>query len=451
VLLPIPLGANRPWAWSFFELAIFALIAFVVINHWKIKKLGMQDYISAVYIWMIFIAICALQIIPLPGFVVSIFSPTSFELFSSVSAESFYISVDPGQSMVSFIKLLSFFCLFVCVLVLANTEQRTRLLLLTIMLSGTAQAFYGMAEIFLGLSSSLVFEIAVSNSATGSFVYNNHYANFLMLCIAAGIGLLVTSFEQPKEDKPQEVEQISTLNKLFSFVTKSNLIIYICIPIMIISMVLSRSTIGIASLFIALAIAGAVAYLLVQNRSRGLTALVVGIFIVNLCIVSAYLGIERVKDRLAQTTFAVETQHDILQDAYPIIADYPLFGAGAGSFYSTFPSYQTSEVNAFYDHLHSDYVQFLIEYGIVGCFALFTLFLFCIYKSMRAMLRRRNSLFKGAAFACLMVFIGMGAQMFTDFPMQGFANACYFVVYMALSMTVNTLNGINPNTRLRTG
>jgi O-antigen ligase len=178
--------------------------------------------------------------------------------------------------------------------------------------------------------------------------------------------------------------------------------------------------------------------------------MVISIFIIDLLIVSAYFGIERVNDRLTQTSLVQDTTDEFVQDAYPIISDFPILGSGGGSFHSTFPSYQQSEVGAFYDFMYNDYLQFLIEYGVVGSFILFSIFVFCIYKSMRAMTRRRNSIFKGSAFACLMVFIGMGLHMTVGFPLQSYVNASYFVVFLALSMVINSIKLRRTGKRSRT-
>ncbi len=455
-LLPIPLGANRPWAWSLFEGLIFLLTMALVIKNWRVEKLGIKSYISLVYIWLVFIGFCALQIIPLPSFVVALLSPSSFDLYHSVGADSFYLSIDHGQSTISFIKLLSFFCLSLCVLMLVNNEHRIKTLLLTIMIAGTVQALYGILEVLLGTSHSALFNLVVEQHATGTFVYKNHFANFLMLTLAAGIGLLVTSLEKSRiNNRPKEL-----LRFFANTMLSTTIIVRICIVIMVIGIVMSHSRMGNAAFFIATAVVGLLAISLIKHKSRGLSVLVLSIFIIDLFIVSAYFGLERVKERLEQTSFAQETRDEVIRDAYPIIADFPLFGSGAGSFYSTFPSYQVAEIGGFYDHLHNDYIQFLIEYGIVGGFLLFSIFAFCLYKALRALHKRRNSIFKGSAFACLMVFVGMGIHISVDFPLQGYANAAYFVVFISLGMIINSLqlhkvvdtreNFSNPPIRTRT-
>ncbi|MGB3725233.1 MAG: polymerase, partial [Glaciecola sp.] len=185
-LLPIPLGANRPWAWSFFEAAIFILTVIVAFQNRKLPFLGVTKYDSFIYIWLALIIFAALQIVPLPEFIVAGLSPTSYLAFANVDATSYYLSVDPAQSTVGFIKLLSFFCLSLLVLMLVKSEQAIKLLLMTMVASGTVQALYGSLELLLGAENSLIFGLEVGEAATGSFVYKNHYANYLMLCLAAG-------------------------------------------------------------------------------------------------------------------------------------------------------------------------------------------------------------------------------------------------------------------------
>jgi hypothetical protein len=53
--------------------------------------------------------------------------------------------------------------------------------------------------------------------------------------------------------------------------------------------------------------------------------------------------------------------------------------------------------------------------------------------------KRRNSIFKGTSFAVAVATLGMCIHMTVDFPLQAFANASYFVVFIALAMIANSL------------
>ena len=179
--------------------------------------------------------------------------------------------------------------------------------------------------------------------------------------------------------------------------------------------------------------------MLIRNRSNALFIFVVSMFIIDLVIVSAYFGLARVKERLAQTSLDHETRDEVIRDAFPIIQDFPIFGSGGGSFYSIFPSYQDLELNQFYDHAHNEYLQFAIEFGLAGAFVLLVILLFTFYKAFRAMYKRHNSIFKGTSFAVAVATLGMCIHMTVDFPLQAFANASYFVVFIGLAMISNSL------------
>ncbi|WP_395340678.1 O-antigen ligase family protein [Ningiella sp. W23] len=441
-LLPIPLGANRPWAWSFFEICIFSLSIYTCIKMPSARHVGLSKYMSMIYLWLGFIFLALLQIIPLPEAIVSLLSPASAELYSLSNADTFYLSIDSGQSTINFIKLLSLFCLMTLIMQLVNSEKRIKLLLLTMLAAGTFQALYGTITILSGAQTSLVFDMDIKNRATGSFVYHNHFANFLLLSLAAGIGLIVAALEKDKS--------MSKRDRLRTFIETllgSKTIVRIGLAIIVIGLVMSRSRMGNVAFFASVAIVGLIALMLIRNRSNGLLIFVVSMFIIDLFIVSAYFGLERVKDRLAQTSLANESRDEIVADALPIIQDFPLFGSGAGSFYSIFPQYQQNYVSAFYDHAHNDYLQFVIEFGLVGAFILLAICLFTFYKAFRAMYLRKNSIFKGTSFAVAVAVLGMCIHISVDFPLQGYANACYFVVFIALAMISNSLKLKKPSSR----
>jgi O-antigen ligase len=433
-LLPLPLGANRPWAWSVFQMLIFAL-TFACVYHFRAKPLlGMLAYHRILYFWFALIILASLQIIALPSGIVGLLSPNADLLQNSAGASRFYLSLDIGQSVISYFKLLAYFCFFCCVLMLVTDEKRIKWLLMTMVAAGTLQAVYGSFEVLLGLEKSLVFGLDVGNAATGSFVYKNHYANFLMMCASAGIGLLVISLQKNRNASPKDM-----LRAFVSTMLSSKAIIRISIAIMVIGLVMSRSRMGNTAFFVAMTVIGFVSLYLIKNKSKGLTILVISMFIIDLFIVSAYFGLEKVQERLVQTSLQQESRDEVVRDASRMIFDYPLLGTGGGSFYSSFPQYQSSEVHSFYDHTHNDYLQMAIEYGLPAFIIMAGMTLFLSYKALRPMYRRQNSVFKGASFACSMAVLGMLVHMTVDFPLQAFANATYFCVFLALAMVINSL------------
>jgi O-antigen ligase len=433
-LLPIPLGSNRPWAWSLFQILIFVLSISCAFYFRENRWLGLGKYLKMVYLWLAFVIFASLQLIPIPESLVSLISPNAHALQVSAQVATFHFSLDVGQSAISFFKLLAYFCLFICTLILVNDENRIKLLLTTMVAAGTFQAIYGALEILLGVEKSIVFGLDVAKVASGSFVYKNHYANFLMMCLAAGIGLMVTNLQKDQMSSPKD-----WMRSIATAMLGNKGIIRISLAIMVIALVMSRSRMGNTAFFVSMTIVGIMALILVQQRSKGLTILIISMFVIDLIIVSAWFGLDKVQQRLTETSLQQESRDEVIRDAIPMVLDYPLTGTGAGSFYSTFPAYKTTDLHYFYDHAHNDFLQMTIEYGIPGSSILALLVIFAFYKSVRAMRKRQNSIFKGTSFACCMVIIGMLLHMTVDFPLQAFANASYFVIFLALSMIVSSL------------
>ncbi|GAC29196.1 O-antigen ligase family protein [Brumicola pallidula] len=433
-LLPIPLGANRPWAWSFFQILIFALSMGCAVHFRGDSHLGLGKHLKIVCVWGAFIILAGLQIIPMPEFLVALISPKAHEMQAVAHVSTFYFSLDPGQTGISFLKLLAYFCLFICTLLLVDSEKRIKLLLTTMVAAGTIQAIYGALEILLSAPQSLVFGLDVNESATGSFVYKNHYANFLMMCLAAGIGLMVASLQKDQMNSPKD-----WMRSIATAMLSSKALIRISLVIMVIALVMSRSRMGNTAFFVAMTIVGLMTLFLVRQRSKGLTILIMSMFVIDLLIVSTWFGLEKVQQRLAETSLQQESRDEVIRDALPMVLDFPITGTGAGSFYSTFPAYKTTDVDAFYDQAHNDFLQMTIEYGVPSISILAFLVSFAFYKSARAMRHRRSSIFKGTSFACCMVIIGMLLHMTVDFPLQAFANASYFVIFISLSVIISSL------------
>lgn len=433
IWLPIPLGSNRPWAWVIFELSSFVILLGCVRIKFNQYCLGLAKYKTPILIWLAFLFICLLQICPLPADLVELISPNRINTHLSSPMSWYYLSTDVGQSQASFIKSLGYFCIFLSCLMLINHEKHITQLLLILLASGTLQAIYGALEVLSGKGFSLIFDLPISESATGSFVYKNHYANFLLLCLSAGIGLMVIDIEK---SKPQTQRwYINLINTLLANKTFTR----ICLAIMVIALVMSRSRMGNVAFFTAIIIVGTFVILLERKKSKGLGILLVSMLIIDLFIVSQWFGLDKVQQRLVQTNLSQEKRDEVFVDSLPIVTDYPVIGTGAGSFYSAFPGYKDSTIDQFYEHAHNDYLQMLIEYGVVGFICLGLLVLHSLSKALSALRKKPTPVTKGSAFACLVAYIGMLIHMSADFPLIAPANAVYFVVFLALPLVTTNL------------
>lgn len=434
IWLPLPLGSNRPWAWGIMQLASYTLMAGCLVRYWHDLVAKLVDYRGPVTLFAIFTTWTIVQTLSLPEGLIKWLSPLSHHYFSQADADTFSLSVDPAQTQIAFYKSLAYFCLFVVCLLLINSAQRVKQVMLCMFTAGVFQAVYGSIEVLSGWQHSLVFSLPIGKAASGSFVYKNHYANFLLLSAAMGIGYLISSMSNANSMGRREQVR-SMLNAMFN----GKVLVRVAIAMIVIGLVLSRSRMGNTAFFAALALSGTLGLLLIRQKSRGLVILLVSMLLIDLLIVSSWFGLQEVGTRLMSTTLSEEVRLSVWQAASPLLDQVAMLGSGGGSFYTVFSLYQSENIFAFYDHAHNDYLQFTLEYGLLATSALAVLVTYSLLRATHAMARRQHPVMCGVAFASQMAIMGTLIHMSTDFPLQSPANAVYFIVSLSLALSSNNI------------
>jgi O-antigen ligase len=140
----------------------------------------------------------------------------------------------------------------------------------------------------------------------------------------------------------------------------------------------------------------------------------------------------------------------IVRDSLKMVWQRPILGWGLGTFPIAYPSFRSFFTNLWVNEAHNDYVQTLVETGIVGfaCAAAF-LFLLCRagLRNSRCWRRERESRVALAAFiGCL----GLLVHGVVDFNLQIPANAAFFFALSSLATTrSNTSKANQASDRMR--
>tara|TARA_R110001583_G_scaffold83923_1_gene221188 strand:+ start:4979 stop:6334 length:1356 start_codon:yes stop_codon:yes gene_type:complete len=409
---PIPLGANRPWAWGLIEVLI-CINTLLVCYSYSFNTIFEQLKKVKVILGLLFFV----QIWVFLQWLGS-FSPTLSPL----------LSLDPSQTEIALIKGITF-CLFIINLaVLVNKQQRIKVLCWTILFSGLFQALYAIFLQYSGWKTSLL-DLNISGRASGSFVYWNHLANYLLLCLSLSIGLLVGSLTGVEVKKSSHRQKLATI---IDALLSPKWIVRICIIIMVVALIMTRSRMGNSAFFISLLITSLVALIIMKRPPNTLKWLIASLVILDLIIVGTYFGVEKVKERLQATSFQAETRDDVVRDSIPYIKDKWLLGSGAGSFYSTFLQYQSTEYQAFYDHAHNEYVQFTAELGLIPSLLLFALVIAVMWRCLKILRLSYNKLNQGLAIGCLMACIGMIMHSSVDFVLQNFSIVLVYLTILSI-------------------
>lgn len=434
VWAPFPLGSNRPWAWTLLEVGVFAAAALWTVG-WMLGQAGplgvLRAAAPALGVFAAWLAYLMLHWIPLPAPWVAALSPEAaalHRLAADYGSASVTLSIDANASFVYWLKSCAYAAAFFLALAFAGTRARARLLALILVLSGLVQAAYG-GLMHLSGTNLEIFGALIPHAthASGGFVNRNHLAGFLEITLALGIGLMIGALQ---ETGPRSWRQ--RLRDLARLLLSPKAPLRIFLIVMVIALVMTRSRMGNTAFLSGLLVAGAAALILSRHATRGTVIFIASLIALDLFVIGAWFGVEKTVQRIQETTpFEVEQRVEPTSYAVEMVRHYPLFGSGAGSFYTAFTRYRGPEIRPFYDHAHNDYTQVLVESGALGAALVGSLPAWALILGVLALSRRRDPVARGFAFAVVMGVSALALHSAFDFNLQIPANALAFVVLLA--------------------
>lgn len=446
VWMPLPLASNRAWAEPIFEVVslIIALVYMVGWSRqWVVPGAGFSSAKPMLWLLAVWLVYLAFNLAPLPYSLRLLLSPESVALYSAAGVDDWApLSIVPYTGLAYWLKSVSYAVIFVLVLLLVNSKQRLILLAYTLVLSGVFQAFFGSMMTLSGLEY-LLFQKkeAYIGFATGTFVNRNHLAGYLEMTLAIGIGLLLASWSSDETIRTWKQRMRSLLRLMLS----AKLLLRVMLAIMVIALVLTRSRMGNTAFFASMMItgfiglmmfraqAGSVRQMFSKRETRSMVILLSSLLVIDLFIVGTWFGVEKLVARMEQTSVTHDAGRiEVSENTLKLIKDYPLVGAGGGSFYSVYPRYRPDTIGAYYDHTHQDYLEFAADTGLVGLGLLGAMVLTSLSAALLAMRRRHDPLMRGMAFASVMGIIALLIHSTVDFNLQMPANAATFMVILAL-------------------
>nr|WP_246335950.1 O-antigen ligase family protein [Vibrio marinisediminis] len=432
IWLPIPLGSNRVWAWTIAEVWI-GVSALVLLTSLYQYQQGQVLTRLKQFSWLLLpIALFQLwtlcQIIPIPLSWLGWLSPAASQAYQATGADLGYVSLDPRATYISLLKGLFYLIFVLCCTLLINSRERIRMAMLALIVSGTLQALYAAINVLLGIEQSLVFGLQETGIATGSFVYKNHLANYLVLCLSMGIGLIVVDMQSYSASYNSWQHRLQQWLQLFS---SQKTLIRLALVIMVVALVMTRSRMGNAAFLGSTLVVGFIAITCYKNRPTKLTWLLLSLLVVDIVIMGSLFGLDKLQQRIVESHIEQGTRHLVIAWSIPMIKDYLLTGTGLGSFYGVFPSY-TQQAIGYYDHAHNEYVQFVAEAGLPATLMLGGMLLWAFGLSIWVMSHRNSQTCKGAAFGGLIALCAMLVHIWVDFNLQAPANTVTFLLILVL-------------------
>ncbi len=450
---PLPLGSNRPW-----PAALLAIIT------WVSLLLTLPAYLGGRSLPV------ALQSARWPlGLAAMLCGLVGAQLFGGQAPSVVLGTLSPWDTEIYLLKALTYFGAMLLMVLTVRARMRCLWVLGCILAVGLCQACLGILLSRSAGPYEFMFEaFAPGSRVSGTFVNPNHFAGYLSLSLAAGIGLLVAQYDggasRANGWRPR-------LAALLNFVLSVKMLLRLALVILVIGLVLSHSRMGNLAFFLALIAAG----LLLAAKSPKLrwpALLLVGtMVIIDLFIVGNWVGFDRIAERFQGTQFRAESgapnEHaeagpESVSASSPLVGSpappreesveerlqvpllsaqlslqRPWFGHGGGTFHLAFPPGKPDWVFAgYWSNAHNDFAEVAVDLGIVGLALWMGIGVFSLGAAVRLLSDRQPRLNRGVGTATLIAIIGTSLQSLMDFGLQIPANALNFSILLALSWLV---------------
>lgn len=464
--LPIPLGSVEAWASSTLQVGVFVILAAWCLAY-SLGRVRPSEALQRakwfVALLLAWLAYLLLYLVPLPIEAIALLSPQTAAIHRETMAFDAgwrTLAIEPHGAQVGWLKSLAYVCAFVLTLLLVNTRERVRQLLFALVVFALVLSVYGILMHLNGVRHSWFGSTMFHGSQASATYFNrNHFAGFLEMTLAMGVGLLIADLRDRQAQTWRQFVR-NFLEWLFS--PKMRLRLMLCV--MVIALVSSRSRMGNTAFFASLLVVGIIGIVLSRHATRGTVVLLTSLIAIDIFIVGSWFGVEQLANRIENTPLArptevvvmagtqqsVEQRLDATSDTIPMVKDFPAVGVGLGSWYVLFPAYKGPEVmQGYFEYAHNDYIQFAAEVGVIGFAFVGGMVIWSFGVALLAHARRRDPLMRGVSFAAMMGILAIMIHSSVDFNLQIPANAVYFMVLLALAWISGYMRRLDHPARVR--
>ena len=290
----------------------------------------------------------------------------------------------------------------------AREEGARKIFGLAMVVFGACYAFFALAQEL--TSNGKIFWMhspQFHGSIYGSYVNHDHYAGLMEMLVP--------------------IPFVLSMGHLFRGGKRA--LVASCAVLMAATIFLSGSRGGMLAFVFEMVLFAALTVGKKRNPRIALGTMAVCVFILALLIFLGRGG--QVLGRLGD--LSPGTRLDITKDSLRMFSHRPVWGWGLGTFPTVYPSYRSFYTNLFVNEAHNDYVQLLVETGLLG-FGLMLWFVARLYRYGLPTSRRWEFQWDGAvSLAALLGCTGILLHSFVDFNLQIPANAALFYVLCGLA------------------
>jgi O-antigen ligase len=180
------------------------------------------------------------------------------------------------------------------------------------------------------------------------------------------------------------------------------------------------------------------AVLLIHQKQGLRIAVGIGVFLVIVAGLLTWVGGAELSRRIAtagpsHSEISGDIRHYINRDGLKMFLKKPVLGWGLGTFPVVYPQFRTFYTNFFVNEAHNDYLQLLVEMGVLG-FGTMLWFLLTLYtRAIKKMGNWTSEISGAVTLACVLGLSGILVHSAVDFNLQIPANAALFYVLCTIA------------------
>jgi O-antigen ligase len=371
-------------------------------------------------------ALVLLQLVPLPPALLRALSPGSFAFYSNqlllpplVAWKP--ISVSPPDTLRGLAFLAGFTLLAIAVFRELGEGRWRRRLLRTVVYTGLALTVVALVQAVSPAPRRLygLWQPRWDWAVFGPYVNRNHFADYLVMAAALAVGFALEALGRLRAAWATRRQRFLLLGEAegLAFARAAGVVMVI-----VAGLVASQSRGGVSAAALAMLLMP-----LAAPRRRG-TALAI---LALVAMGAVWIGLGGVL-----AAFEVRgirgSRLDLWRDMLPIVPQFPVFGVGWNAFATAYPWYQTIWKTEWIGEAHNDYLQALLDGGVLGL-ALVGALLALVFRAAIGRARRSPM-----DLGLLGALLGLALHELVDFGGQIPANAATGISLAALALVPPT-------------
>jgi O-antigen ligase len=366
-------------------------------------------------------ALVLFQLLPLPPSLLRLVSPGSFSFYADpllVPLRAWRpVSVSPPDTLRGLAFLACFSLLYLAVFrEMAETAWRRRLMV-TVVGVGVALTLVAFVQAASPEPRKIygLWRPQWDWAVFGPYVNRNHFAGYLVMAAPLAIGFALEATFRLRAAWERRRHGFLLLGE-----SEGNAVLRRSAVVMVIvAGLLASGSRGGVSAF-------AVAALLLPLASRHRRGTALGIvLLVGLGL--AWIGVSDILSAF-EVRGVKGSRLELWRDMLPMVARFPVFGDGWNAFATAFPWYQTVWKTEWIGEAHNDYLQVLIDGGLLGAALVGALLLLVLRGALARAARSPTDL------GLLGALVGFGLHGLVDFNGQIPANAATWIALAALAV-----------------